>query len=105
MATGEKKKKGSGRSKSRRASLKSFARGKFQSPGHSNGFKQDMLIDTYGGDVGVVARNANAAAALAAGEGKDYFKYGGATYKVRSVTSRGKTNIDAIMDDRTGRTK
>ena len=72
------KKKGS---KGRRASLKSFARGKFQSPVHSNGFKQDVLIDMYGGDVGVSAADANAAAKLAGDAGKTYFKYSGTTYK------------------------
>ena len=69
-----KKKKSSSRAKSRRASLKSYAKGKFQSPVHSDGFKQDVLIDTYGGDVGVSAATANVAAKLAGQAGKTYFK-------------------------------
>ena len=102
MATGEKKKKGSGRSKSRRASLKSFARGKFQSPVHSNGFKQDMLIDLHGGDVGLDSEStANTAAVKADAAGKSYFKYQGTTYKVVS-TPRG---AGAGADDRTGKVK
>ena len=96
-----KKKKGSGRSKSRRASLKSFAKGKFQSPVHSDGFKQDVLIDTYGGDKGVSAASANVAAKLAGQAGKTYFKYGGTTYKAVAA-GRGYT---AQSDDRTGKVK
>ena len=95
------KKKGSGRSKSRRASLKSFARGKFQSPVHSNGFKQDVLIDTYGGDVGISADTANIAAKEAGDAGKTYFKYGGTTYK---AVAAGRGFL-AQSDDRTGKVK
>ena len=92
------KKKGS---KGRRASLKSFARGKFQSPVHSNGFKQNVLIDMYGGDVGVSAADANAAAKLAGDAGKTYFKYGGTTYK---AVAAGRGYL-AESDDRTRNVK
>ena len=100
-----KKKKGSGRSKSRRASLKSFAKGKFQSPVHSDGFKQDVLIDTYGGDKGVSAASVSVAARLAGQAGKTYFKYGGATYKVGSGLVKGRLSYSAETDDRTGKVK
>ena len=76
----KRKKRGSGR---RRAALKGFAKGKFQSPVHSNGFKQDVLIDMHGGDIGLdTAASANAAAILANTAGKSYFRYGGVSYKV-----------------------
>ena len=83
-----KKKKGTSSAK-RRVALKGFAKGRFQSPVHSNGFKQDVLIDMYGGDKGVVYKfpkpgNAHTAARDANTAGKTYFKFGGATYKVAS---------------------
>ena len=83
-----KKKKGTSSAK-RRAALKGFAKGKFQSPVHSNGFKQDVLIDMYGGDKGVVYNwpatgNAHTAARDANNAGKTYFKFGGVDYKVAS---------------------
>ena len=90
-----KKKKGG-----RRAALKGFAKGKFQSPVHSNGYKQDMLIDLHGGDIGLdSAANVRAAAGLAGAAGKSYFKYGGTVYKAVS-TGRGFVEQS---DDKTGR--
>ena len=93
------KKKGS----SRRAALKSFAaKGRFQSPVHSNGFKQDMLIDLHGGDRGLDAlASADVAALQADAAGKSYFKYRGTTYKVVA----GARGPEAGTDDRTGRVK
>ena len=91
------KKKIKASAKGRRAALKGFAKGKFQSPVHSNGFKQDVLIDLHGGDKGLDdAASAQAAASLAAAAGKSYFRYGGTTYKVQS-TARG---YGALPDDR-----
>ena len=91
----KKKKKAS--AKGRRAALKGFAKGKFQSPVHSNGFKQDVLIDLHGGDKGLdTAASANAAASLANAAGKSYFRYGGTTYRVVS-SGRG---VVASTDDR-----
>tara|TARA_R110002020_G_scaffold431075_1_gene640911 strand:- start:448 stop:732 length:285 start_codon:yes stop_codon:yes gene_type:complete len=92
-----KKKKGG-----RRAALKGFAKGKFQSPVHSNGFKQDVLIDMHGGEKGLdTAAHPAAAASLAAAAGKSYFKYQGTTYKVQS----GPRGYGATTDDRTGNVK
>lgn len=86
--------------KSRRASLKSFAKGKFQSPVHSNGFKQDILIDLHGGDVGLDSEStANTAAVKADAAGKSLFKYQGTIYKV-VATGRGP---QALFADRTGK--
>ena len=91
----KRKKKAS--AKGRRAALKGFAKGKFQSPVHSNGFKQDVLIDMHGGDKGLDdAASAQAAASLAAAAGKSYFRYQGTAYKVQS-TARG---YGALPDDR-----
>ena len=93
------KKKKSSRAAKRRAALKGFAKGKFQSPVHSNGFKQDVLIDMHGGDIGLdTAASANAAAILAAGAGKSYFRYGGTTYKVGAGGRPG--SYVAASDDR-----
>ena len=92
-----KKKKSSSRAKSRRASLKSYAKGKFQSPVHSNGFKQDILIDMYGGDVGFRRGDIKSPplmqVAIDAGKaGKESFRYDGRTYKViESLGKKGKT--------------
>jgi hypothetical protein len=105
-----KKKKGA-RSAKRRAALKGFAKGKFQSPVHSNGFKQDMLIDMYGGDKGFTSgyghpsQNTRAQEALAAG--KTYFKHGGTTYKAGSAIDarRGGTVYTATLDARAGKVK
>jgi hypothetical protein len=92
-----KRKKKGARSAKRRAALKGFAKGKFQSPVHSNGFKQDVLIDLHGGDKGLdTAATAQAAASLAAGAGKSYFRYQGTTYKVQS----GPRGYGALPDDR-----
>ena len=91
-----KKKKGA-RSARRRAALKGFAKGKFQSPVHSNGFKQDVLIDLHGGDIGLdTAAHSAAAASLAAAAGKSYFRYKGSTYRVIS----GARGYGAQPDDR-----
>ena len=103
MARKEKKK---GSAKGRRAALKGFAsraKGMFQSPVHSNGYKQDMLIDLHGGDRGLdsAAGSANDAAVIANTAGKSYFKYGGTVYKVVS----GHRGPEAGADDRAGRTK
>ena len=91
MATKKKRTSRASRA-SRRAAL-----AKFQSPVHSNGFKQDVLIDLHGGDVGLdTAANADAAANLANAAGKTYFRYGGTTYKVVPA-GRG---VGAGADDR-----
>ncbi len=93
----KRKKKGTSSAK-RRAALKGFAKGKFQSPVHSNGFKQDVLIDMHGGDRGLDSKASASVAAIAAdAAGKSYFKYQGTTYKVVS-TPRGP---GASADDRT----
>ena len=92
----KKKKKGTSTAK-RRAALKGFAKGKFQSPVHSNGFKQDVLIDMHGGDKGMDSYASASVAAIAAdAAGKSYFKYNGVNYKVVS-TPRGP---GASADDR-----
>ena len=98
-----KKKRTGAAAKARRASLKGFA--KFQSPVHSNGFKQDILIDVYGGDVGIEARSSAAAAAAAGAAGRTYFKYDGQTYKATSTVDRGRTTWSAAPDDRSTRVK
>lgn len=88
-----KRKKGKGR----RAALKTFARkGKFQSPAHSDGFKQDVLIDLYGGDVGYADTGANAMALSAemVTAGKTYIRHGGVLKKVVSA-GRG-TTLEAV---------
>ena len=99
-----KKKKGAAASK-RRASLKGFAakaKGFFQSPVHSNGFKQDVLIDLHGGDRGLDAEaSVNDAAVVAEAAGKAFFKYGGTTYKVQTTGARSR----GITDDRTSPVK
>ena len=96
-----KKKKGT-RSAKRRAALKGFAKGKFQSPVHSNGFKQDVLIDMHGGDRGLDSYASATVAAIAAdAAGKSYFKYGGTTYKVGS----GPRGPVQTTDDRTRNVK
>ena len=96
-----KKKKGAA-AKARRASLKSFAKGKFQSPAHSNGFKQDVLIDLHGGDRGLDhLASPTVAAGAADAAGKSYFKYNGTVYKVTA----GARGAEAGADDRTGKVK
>ncbi len=77
-----KRKKKGARSARRRAALKGFAKGKFQSPVHSNGFKQDVLIDMYKGDIGITGGGAGAAAIAADAAGKTYFRYNGQPYRV-----------------------
>ena len=77
-------------SKGRRAALKGFAKGAFQSPVHSNGFKQDILIDLYGGDKGLdhldnpsanPEGNRNIHAATVGAAGREYFFHGGKIWK------------------------
>ena len=104
------KKKKAVRSARRRAALKGFAKGKFQSPVHSNGFKQDMLIDMHGGDKGFTSgyghpsQNVRAQEALAAG--KTFFKHGGTTYRAGTTTGRGgRTTYTATSHSRPGKVK
>lgn len=106
----KRKKKDGARSAKRRAALKGFAKGKFQSPVHSNGFKQDVLIDMYGGDEGFKSGYLNphqrvrAQEALAAG--KSFFKHGGTTYRATAATSaKGGTVYSATPDTRAGKVK
>ena len=96
----------------RRAALKGFAsKGKFQSPVHSNGFKQDMLIDLYGGDKGFElgyghpSSSQRAEEAIAAG--KEFFKHGGTIYKAVSTYDerRDATSYSGEEDPRTGKVK
>ena len=101
-----------GRSSKARASLKSFAskiRGKFQSPVHSNGFKQDVLIDMYGGDKGFESGYFNPAPSVRARQamqaGKTFFKHGGTIYRAAGVSSRGRTTYTATADTRAGKVK
>lgn len=78
----KKKKRGSAKVRgSRRASLKAYARGKFQSPVHSNGFKQDVLIDLYGGDIGT-GGSSGGIANLMNTAGKTYTRHEGVLKKV-----------------------
>ena len=97
-----KKKKSSSRAKSRRTSLKSYAKGKFQSPVHSNGFKQDVLIDMYGGDVGFKMDSVKSKplpqVAMEAGQlGYQSFRYDGRTYKVvETVGKKGKSYMGSL---------
>jgi len=104
MAKKEKKK---GSAKGRRAALKGFAsRAKaiFQSPVHSNGFKQDMLIDIYGGDTGFTSGGSNTRAAEASAAGKSYYYYDGTLKKV--TTSRGSiVGVDAEAADISGKAR
>lgn len=106
----KRKKKDGARSAKRRAALKGFAKGKFQSPVHSNGFKQDVLIDMYGGDKGFEsgylnpAKTVRAQQALAAG--KTHFKHGGTIYRAAAATSaKGGTIYTATADTRAGKVK
>ena len=105
----KRKKKDGARSAKKRAALKGFAKGKFQSPVHSNGFKQDVLIDMYGGDKGFESGYLNPAASIRAREameaGKTYFKHGGTTYRAAGVSSRGRTTYTATPDTRAGKVK
>ena len=105
----KRKKKNGARSAKRRAALKGFAKGKFQSPVHSNGFKQDILIDMYGGDKGFPGGYPNPAASVRAQQalaaGKSFFKHGGTTYKARGVSHRGRTTYIATPDTRAGKVK
>jgi hypothetical protein len=99
-----KKKRTGAAAKARRASLKGFA--KFQSPVHSNGFKQDVLIDIHGGDVGIQgAATSTAAATIAGNAGKTYFKWAGQVYKATSRLVKGRVNWTAESDDRSAKVK
>ena len=88
---------------------KGFAKGKFQSPVHSNGFKQDVLIDMYGGDKGFESGYLNPAPSVRARQaieaGKTFFKHGGTTYKATTGTHRGKITYTATADTRAGKVK
>ena len=99
-----------GRSSKARKSLKSFAsknRGKFQSPVHSNGFKQDVLIDlhesgrNFTGSYGQRAK-AGTAARLA---GKSYLKFNNQVYKIGSNSMRNFVYTTFSADDKAGRVK
>ena len=104
MAKKEKKK---GSAKGRRAALKGFAsraKAMFQSPVHSNGFKQDMLIDIYGGDKGFTSGSVATRAQEAQAAGKSYFYYDGTLKKV--TVSRGTVGgVDAEAADVSGKTR
>ena len=106
----KRKKKDGARSAKRRAALKGFAKGKFQSPVHSNGFKQDVLIDMYGGDKGFESGYFNPTASVRAQQalaaGKTHFKHGGTTYRAAAATSaKGGTIYTATPDTRAGKVK
>tara|TARA_A100001391_G_scaffold143574_1_gene101317 strand:- start:57 stop:431 length:375 start_codon:yes stop_codon:yes gene_type:complete len=99
-----------GRSSKARKSLKSFAsknRGKFQSPVHSNGFKQDVLIDLHEGGrnfTGTFSARAQAGnKARAAGKG--YLKFNNVVYKLGTRTFRGNQYTIFASDDKPGRVK
>jgi len=99
-----------GRSSKARASLKSFAsknRGKFQSPVHSNGFKQDVLIDMHEGgrnfSGSYQARALAGNAARAAGKG--YIKFNNVVYKIGTRSFRGNEYTTFATDDKAGRVK
>ena len=98
-----KKKKGAA-ARARRAALKGFAGGKFQSPAHSNGFKQDVLIDLYGGDKGFASsENAIFIAADMNTAGKTYVRHGGVLKKVVPA-GRGYTLSEVTGTEKTTRT-
>lgn len=107
----EKKSKSSKRRSSKaRNSLKSFAskiRGKIQSPVHSNGFKQDQLIDmheggkNFTGSFSVRAQAGNAARAA----GKSYLKFNNVVYKLGTRLFRGNPITTFAADDKVGRVK
>ena len=104
-----KKKKGTGSAR-RRTALKGFAKGKFQSPVHSDGFKQDMLIDMHGGDRGFATGygtlNAQKRAQQTLAAGKTFFKHGGTTYRAGTTTGRGgRTTYTAAPHSRPGKVK
>ena len=94
-----KKKKGS--AKGRRSALKSFASkaAKFQSPVHSNGFKQDVLIDLYGGDRGHKTGGGQTEAQVAKAAdlaGKSHFLWDGRmkrVVKTKAAPPKGKGKV------------
>ena len=100
-----------GGSSKARKSLKSFAsknRGKFQSPVHSNGFKQDVLIDMHQGGRNFTGsfykRYLAGNAARAAGKG--YLKFDNVVYKLGKATNRFGTEYTTFSaDDKAGRVK
>ena len=104
----KKKKKDGARSAKRRAALKGFAKGKFQSPVHSNGFKQDVLIDMHQGGRNftgsMYTRFLAGNAARAAGKG--YLKFDNVVYKLGKATNRFGTEYTTFSaDDKAGRVK
>ena len=102
----KKKKEGKSTAK-RRAALKGFAKSKFQSPVHSNGFKQDQLIDMHeGGKNFTGSFSARALAGNAArAAGKSYLKFNDVVYKLGTRDFRGSTYTTFASDDKSGRVK
>ena len=103
----KRKKKDGASSAKRRAALKGFAKGKFQSPVHSNGFKQDVLIDMHEGGrnfTGSYSARAQAgnAARLA---GKKYMKFNNVVYKIGTGNFRGNQYTTFSADDKPNRVK
>lgn len=103
----KRKKKDEARSAKRRAALKGFAKSKFQSPVHSNGFKQDQLIDIHeGGRNFTGSYSARALAGNAArAAGKSYLKFNDVVYKLGTRNFRGSTYTTFASDDKSGRVK
>ena len=102
------KKKKEGKSTAKRsAALKGFAKSKFQSPVHSNGFKQDQLIDMHeGGKNFTGSFSARALAGNAArAAGKSYLKFNDVVYKLGTRNFRGSTYTTFASDDKSGRVK
>ena len=102
----KKKKEGKSTAK-RRAALKGFAKSKFQSPVHSNGFKQDQLIDMHeGGKNFTGSFSARALAGNAArAAGKSYLKFNDVVYKLGTRNFRGSTYTTFASDDKSVRVK
>lgn len=103
----KKKKKYGARSAKRRAALRGFAKGKFQSPVHSNGFKQDQLIDIYQGGRNFTGDfSARAAVGNAARlSGSEYLKFNDTVYKLGTGSFRGSLYTTFASDDKPGRVK
>ena len=103
----KKKKKDEARSAKRRAALKGFAKGKFQSPVHSNGFKQDVLIDLHEGGKNFTGNmQARAIAGNAArAAGKPYLKFNNQVYKIGTGSFRNFLYTTFSADDKPGRVK
>tara|TARA_R100000773_G_C4216488_1_gene115127 strand:- start:1459 stop:1833 length:375 start_codon:yes stop_codon:yes gene_type:complete len=99
-----------GRSSKARKSLKSFAsknRGKFQSPVHSNGFKQDVLIDLHQGGRNFTGNmQARAIAGNAArAAGSKYMKFNNQVYKIGTGSFRNFLYTTFSADDKPNRVK